>query len=60
MNYLKPIWYSPIMGMGLGDDIFANSVAVVIEDYMFESTTANELVGQSQVVLQLQMVLQQT
>ena len=32
-----------MMGMGLGDDIFAASVAVVIEDYMFESTTANEL-----------------
>ena len=38
-----PILYSPMMGMGLGDDIFAASVAVVIEDYMFESTTANEL-----------------
>ena len=31
------------MGMGLGDDIFSNSVAVVIEDYMFDSSVAGEL-----------------
>ena len=43
MNYLKPIWYSPMMGLGLGDNLMAPSIPVVIEDYMFESTIANEL-----------------
>ena len=38
-----PILYSPMMGLGLGDEILTASAAVVIEDYMFESTTVNEL-----------------
>ena len=38
-----PILYSPMMGLSLGSDIMAPSVPVVIEDYMFESTIANEL-----------------
>ena len=32
-----------MMGLGLGDNLMAPSIPVVIEDYMFESTTANEL-----------------
>ena len=31
------------MGLGLGDEIMGGSVAVVIEDYMFESTTSGEV-----------------
>ena len=38
-----PILYSPMMGLMLGEDMMAPSIPVVIEDYMFESTTANEL-----------------
>lgn len=44
MNYLKPIWYSPMMGMGTSvSTAVSETTAVVIEDYMFESTTAFEL-----------------
>jgi len=38
-----PILYSPMMGMGSGLSIFTDNQATVIEDYMFESTTAFEL-----------------
>ena len=38
-----PILYSPMMGMGSGLAVFTENQATVIEDYMFESTTAFEL-----------------
>ena len=34
---------APIMGMGLGEDLFVNNVPVVIEDYFFDSLVAGEL-----------------
>ena len=44
MNYLKPIWYSPIMGLGTSImTSVTETAAVVIEDYMFESLVAYEL-----------------
>ena len=38
-----PILYSPMMGLGASLDVFAETPAVVIEDFMFESTTAYEI-----------------
>jgi hypothetical protein len=38
-----PILYSPMMGMGASLSVFAETPAVVIEDYFFESTTAYEI-----------------
>jgi len=38
-----PILYSPMMGMGSGLAVFTENQATVIEDYMFESTTAFEI-----------------
>ena len=39
----SPIFYSPQMGMGSGLSIFTDNQAVVIEDYMFDSSTSGEL-----------------
>ena len=38
-----PILYSPMMGLSASLNVFAETPAVVIEDFMFESTTAYEI-----------------
>ena len=38
-----PILYSPMMGLSSSLSVFAETPAVVIEDFLFESTTSGEL-----------------